>query len=83
MNATYHLALIKGSGPCYPLHRNGHRTSTLVLQAERSLDDLSPSCWQYLGEREVTKAHLRRHADEILAQVNRTEGTTFTRLLVP
>lgn len=68
---TYHLALIKGTNP-----------NTLTLQARRCLDDLSCKAWQYLGERIVTKAHLKDYKQDILDQVNGENGTHFTRLVI-
>ena len=78
---TYHLGLVKGTGnvKCWG---NNHRGGTLVLQARRSVDFLSPSLWHYLGQRETTKAHLQEHKTELLAAFNKQYATTFTRLLV-
>ena len=79
---TYHVALSKGSGRCYPLHRNGARADTLVIHAERCIDFLPPGIWKYCGERETTKAELRRRAADILGAVNSGEGTSFNRAVV-
>jgi len=79
---TYHIGLIKGSGKCYPLHRNGHRKTTLVLQARRCIDYLSPSLWLYMGERIITKCQLRANVSQILGAVNKSEGTAYTTLIV-
>lgn len=50
---TYHIALCK-------------RGRTLVIEARRNLDLLSCEAYDYMGEREVTKAFLRQHRYETL-----------------
>lgn len=45
----------------------GKRGETLVIEARRSVDYLSCEIYDYLGQREVTKRHLREHRYNILA----------------
>lgn len=79
---TYHVALIKGMGrEIYPLHRNGHRTGTLVIQMRRNLDYLSPDTWIYYGQRETTKARIEKMKHQIMAQVNAEHPTASGRPL--
>ena len=47
MDKTYHLGLVKGTGGGWA---NGHKETTVVLQARRDVDYLSPGLWVYLGE---------------------------------
>ena len=79
--STYHLGLLRGSS-----HRNlwgnGHRDGTLVIQVCRSVDFLSCDLWEYIGERVITKAYLRRHCGDLLAAINQQYGTAFKRLVV-
>ena len=77
---TYHIGLLKGNPG--PVWSNNHKKGTLVLQARRSIDFLSPDLWKYLGERETTKVRLKEHREEILSWVNQTFGSTFSRLIV-
>lgn len=78
----YHVGLIQGSGRCYPLHRNGHRTSTVVVQMRRSIDYLSPQLWRYFGQTEATKVETRAKKLALLAKINRTENTAFTHIVI-
>lgn len=82
MQRTYHVGLLKGSGDCFPIHQNGHRKSTLIVQARRSIDNLSPQLWRYCGERQVTKAQLRKNAPQLVAEVNKAHGTNFARAII-
>ena len=75
----YHLALQKGSQGCWS---NCHRKSTVVLCARRDIDYLPTDTWQYLGERIVTKTHLREHKGNILAWINREFDRTFNTLVI-
>ena len=59
----YYLGLIRGTGRCQ-CWGNGHKEDTLVLQARRDKGYLSCDLWKYLGQRVVTKAHLKRHKVE-------------------
>ena len=77
MKRTYHIGLVAG-----PNEYEDVPEGTLLLQARRDVDYLSCELWKYLGERETTKAELRRNAVAILDQVNRQEGTAYTRLVV-
>ena len=78
----YHIGFMKGSGACFPLHRNGHRADTLIIQATRDVDDLSCDLWKYYGRREITKKQLRQDRFKILAAVNQQYGTAFKRVIV-
>ena len=77
---TYHLGLLKGIGR--GLYANGHRESTVIVQARRSVDSLSPQLWKYFGEREITKAQLRRSRYVILTQVNAQYNTAFRHIVI-
>lgn len=79
---TYHLGLVQGHGN--GLWRNGHRDTTLVLQARRSIDYLSCDLWKYLGPHVITKAQLRRNAanGEMLAWINHQYKSAFTHLVI-
>lgn len=79
---TYHLGLIKGSGDCYPLHRNGHRASTVILQARRCIDYLSCSLWKYYGERIITKQELKSNKVGILQAINKEHNTSFISIVI-
>lgn len=78
---NYHLGLIKGSGQC-KCWANGHRNSTVVLQARRNIDYLSPDLWQYLGERETTKAQLKTNAQHILTWINGAYNTDYAHIVI-
>jgi len=77
---TYHLGLIAGTG--LGTWANGHRKTTVVLQARRDVDYMSPDLWMYIGRREVTKAHLERNKVAILTWVNGYYGREFTHLVI-
>jgi len=79
---AYHIGFIKGSGNCYPLHYNGHRETTLVIQARRCIDNLSCTLWKYIGERITTKQELNKNKLKILAQVNQVNNTSFTHIVI-
>lgn len=74
---TYHIGLIKGSGKCFPLHRNGYSKDTVIIQARENIDLLSCQLWQYYGERETTKARLVGLKNEILKAINKEYNTSF------
>ena len=78
---TYHLALERGTGKA-AYWANGHRKDTLILTGRRGLDCLSPDIWKYLGERIVTKAHLKINKDALLAGFNEQFGTSFNHLII-
>lgn len=72
---TYHLGLC--FGPEY-----GKPADTLVLEARHSIDFLACEMWLYLGYRETTKTRLRQNRRDILAMINREQGTAYSRLIV-
>ena len=76
---VYYLGLVRGSRGYWA---NGHRETTVVLEARACLDNLSPDLWEYLGPRVTTKASLKAKRVGILAWVNATFGTAFTALVV-
>ena len=77
----YHVGLIRGTGKvqCWA---NGHRKSTVVVQMRKDKDYLSPDLWEYIGPREVTKAHVKANRVKLLQAINEQYGTQFTHLLV-
>ncbi len=75
----YHLALQKGSQGTWA---NCHKESTVVLCARRDIDYLPTDTWKYLGERIVTKRHLREHKINILSWINREFRAAFTALII-
>ena len=79
---TYHIGLIKGSGNCYPLHYNGHKKVTLIVQGRRCIDYLSCDLWKYLGEHIITKKELKERSSQILSEVNEKNNTSFTHLII-
>jgi hypothetical protein len=83
MNAknTYHLGLIKGSGKC-KCWRNYHAKNTIVLQARRSIDNLSCELWEYIGERITTKTQLNANKSHILVWINGYYHTNFTHIVI-
>ena len=78
---TYYLGLVRGTGrvACWG---NNHRKDTLVLDARRDKDYLSPDLWKYLGRGKATKASLRRNKAGLLAAFNKQYGTAFRCLIV-
>ena len=74
--STYHVGLIKG---CW---RNGHRESTLIIQARRNKDNLSPDLWKYLGEQIITKAQLKIARHDLKVWANGYFNTAFTHCVV-
>lgn len=80
---TYHIGLLKGSGPTL-YWRNGHHKTTVIIQARRNLDSLSPDLWKYCGERHTTKHQLRRYARSgaLVAAINRDYATSFNRVVI-
>ena len=79
---TYHIGIYKGSGNCYPLHRNGSRSDTLIMEVVRNVDYLNPQTWKYFGVYDTTKKELRDRRSEILRQINQAENTNFKRLII-
>lgn len=77
----YHIGLVRGSGRC-ACWSNGHRKTTVVVEARRDKDFLSPDLWMYLGQYEVTKKWVREHKAEMLNLINRLYATTFTHIIV-
>jgi hypothetical protein len=77
---TYHLALIYGNGK--GTWNNGHRKSTLVLQARRDIDCLYTDIHHYLGERYTTKENLRQNKSELLTLFNKNLDKNFKRLVI-
>jgi len=80
-NKTYHLALIFGTGKtkCWS---NGHSKNTLVLQARNDRDYLSTDINEYIGERIVTKAHLKSNKAKLLQYFNEQLDKSFTHLVI-
>jgi len=77
---TYHVGLIKGtSGQCWD---NGHRPSTVIVQLRRSIDDLSPDLWCYMGEHETTKKRLRKIKEELLETINKQFNECFKYIII-
>ena len=76
---TYHLALLKGSQGFWS---NGHKETTVVLQAVQDIDFLSCATWEYLGQRITTKANLHKNRTEILTWINRTFHSNFQTLII-
>ena len=68
MQSVYHVAYTRGNphAPCY----NGSRQTTLIVEAVRDIDSLSPDVWLYWGERITTKARLRAGKAILLADAN-------------
>lgn len=77
----YHLGIVAGDMLPYG-HNTPCKRKTLYLQARRSVDFLSCDLWLYLGERITTKVRLAENANEILAMVNKQQGTNYKRLVV-
>ena len=80
---VYHVAYTRGNpgGPCY----NGSRQTTLIVEAVRDIDSLSPDVWLYWGERITTKACLRAGKQTLLADANGLRPKTwppFTRVVI-
>lgn len=78
--ATYHIGLLRGNGR--GVWSNGHRKDTLIVQARRSIDNLSCETWRYLGMRETTKVELRRKANGILTWINQRYGEQFRHIII-
>ena len=81
MEQSYHVGLVRGTGPC-KCWANGHRKTTVVLQLCRNIDYLSCDLWQYLGQWCLTKRYAREHKTDILARVNRDYDTAFIHILI-
>jgi len=79
---TYFIGMMKGSGSCYPLHRNGHKADTLIVQAARDKDFLSCDLWKYLGEFIITKKELKERKALILSEVNKLHNTNFIHCII-
>jgi hypothetical protein len=78
---TYHLGLLRGTGKTR-YWSNGHSTSTLILQARKNVDSLSPDLWYYIGERIITKKQLKINAIKILEQININNHTSFNKIII-
>jgi len=82
MKRTYYIAFLRGipSGPCC----NCHSADTVIVQARRNKDYLSPDIFEYFGEYEITKKQLRENVakPEFLAYVNRQFKRDFQRVVV-
>ena len=78
---TYFIGLIRGTGNC-KCWANGHNKSTVIIQARRNKDYLSPSLWQYYGERETTKKRLNELKLVALQAINKEHGTAFTSIII-
>ena len=81
MQKTYHVGLLMGAGAenYWP---NGYSTNTLIVQARRDKDYLSPDLWEYLGERIITKTQLKINKWKILEETNRINKTIFTNVVI-
>jgi len=77
---VYHIGLLRGTGP--GLWSNGHKVTTVVLQARSNKDYLSPDLWKYYGPREITKRELRAKKAGLLKWINTIEGEKFTRIII-
>jgi len=77
----YHIGLVKGTGKT-KLWGNNHRESTVVLQARKSVDFLSPYTWQYIGQREITKKQLHENKHTILTWINGYFHTNFKTIII-
>ncbi len=64
MKHTYHVGLAK-------------RGRTLVIEARRCVDYLSCELYDYLGQREVTKSHLREQRYNILAMYKHAKPDVY------
>lgn len=77
---TYHVGIRRGYGP-----RNNR---TLYLEMSRTVDGLSCEILEYLGERCVTKADVKRDLADpttmvgMLAHFNTVLGRTYSRIVL-
>ena len=78
---TYHIGFIKGTGKV-PFMGNGHRKSTVIVQARKDVDCLSPQLWKYMGERNITKVQLKRDKSRLLKAINESYGTDFDTIII-
>jgi len=58
----------------------GKRKKTLVIQACESLDYLSPEIYDYMGEREITKAELYKNRYKILEMMKQERPKVYGNL---
>ena len=66
-NKIYHVGL-------------GKRGKTLVIQACRCIDYLDCEIYDYMGLREVTKAHLRANRYGLLAHMKQSRPDVYGKL---
>ena len=66
---TYHIGFVKDG-------------KTLVVQATKTVDELSCETWKYWGEREITKKELNKKKNELLACTNVLYRKSFERVVV-
>jgi len=76
----YHIGLIRGTGG--GTWHNGHRASTIVVQMRRDVDFLSPDLWEYIGVRDVTKAHIKANKIALLSAINAQYNATFQHIII-
>lgn len=72
---TYHVALLRD-------YRKRYYNRRVILQLRRNIDNLDCEIWMYLGERVVTKAHVRQHCKMALEWVNKEFGMSFTQIKI-
>jgi hypothetical protein len=66
---TYHIGFLKSN-------------DTLIVQAVATKDALSCQLWKYFGERMNTKKQLRAHKMNLLNEVNKCYGTSFSKIQI-
>ena len=76
-----YIGLIKGSGHTNQ-RGNGHRKSTVIVQAKINKDSLSSDLWQYLGARYKTRQEIANMKEDLLKAINKTYNTNFKNIIV-
>jgi len=66
---TYHIGFVKAG-------------KTLIVQARRTVDELSCETWKYWGEREITKKELNQKKNELLTCTNALYRKGFERVVI-
>lgn len=66
---TYHIGFVKAG-------------KTLIIQATKTVDELSCETWKYWGQRKITKKELNEKKQELLTCTNALYRKRFGRVVV-
>lgn len=78
----YYIGLEKGRNTGFVLHRNRHRSSTLIIRVKPIIDLLGSGTWIYIGKFKTTIKAIKKRKKEILDRVNAEYHTNFVHVVI-